>query len=344
MKTLSIVVPSYNVEKYIDRCLISMLDEELLNDIEIIIVNDGSKDNTVNIAKSYQQAYPNTIVVIDKENGGHGSAINAGVKVATGKYCKVLDSDDWFNIDDFKNFVYDLKKLDVDLVVTNYTRELVYSGESILFKYKNMEYNKIYNFDKFDFSKLDLDYFFMATSTFKTEILKNNDVRLDEKMFYVDMEFVIFPIKYINSFIYLNYDIYRYFIGRADQSVSSASMVKNRKNHETVLRKLITYYEEEDLSETKKKYIFNILKQMLNTHYIIYCSYKTMDKNQKNEIREFDNFLKTKSPDLYAVCNERAYIRWNRRTKFKFASTKRQLFTRLVNAYEIKYLYRKKSK
>ena len=184
----------------------------------------------------------------------------------------------------------------------------------------------------------------MATSTFKTSILKHNDVVLDEKMFYVDMEFVIFPIKYINKFIYLDYDIYRYFIGRSDQSVSSASMVKNRKNHEAVLKRLINFYENEDLSETKKKYIFNILQQMLNTHYIIYCSYTRIDKKQKYEIKNFDKYLLEKSPTLYQKCNDKAFIRWNRRTKFRFASTKRQLFTRLFNAYEIKYLYRKYSK
>lgn len=344
MKTLSIIVPSYNVEKYIERCLISLLDDRILDDIEILIVNDGSKDNTLKIANAYANEFPNTIKVIDKENGGHGSAINAGIRAATGKYCKVLDADDWFNVDDFGNFVEDLKTLDVDLIVTNYTREMVYSEEEIKFKYKNMEYNKIYNFDEFDFKKLDLDYFFMATSTFRTEFMKNADVVLDEKMFYVDMEFVIFPIKYINSFIYLDYDIYRYFIGRADQSVNSVSMVRNRRNHEAVLKKLINFYEGEKLSDTKKRYIFNIIQQMLNTHYIIYCSYNPLEKNQKNEIREFDKYLASKSPDLYKKCNDKAYIRWNRRTNFRFASTKRQLFTRLCNAYEIKYLNRKYSK
>lgn len=342
MKILSIVVPSYNVEMYIERCIESMLDEKILNDIEIIIVNDGSKDKTIKIAEKYKNQYPNTIKVINKENGGHGSAINSGVQIATGKYCKILDSDDWFNVRDFASFVNDLKNINTDLVITNYTRELVYLGQFFNFKYKNIEYNKVYNFDEFDFKKLELDYFFMATSTFKTEILKKEDIKLDEKMFYVDMEFVIFPIKYVKNFIYLDYDIYRYFIGRPDQSVSNTSMVKNRKNHEYVLKRLIDFYENEKLSETKKYYIFNILQQMLNTHYIIYCSYLRQSNKQKKEIREFDHFLKCKSPSLYEKCNDKAYIRWNRRTKFRYASTKKQLFTRLCNAYEIKFLYRKK--
>ena len=93
MKILSIVVPTYNVEKYLERCIDSLVyDEKVLNDLEILIVNDGSKDNSLQIAKKYEKQYPNTIKVIDKENGGHGSTINAGLKVATGKYFRVIDS------------------------------------------------------------------------------------------------------------------------------------------------------------------------------------------------------------------------------------------------------------
>ena len=135
MKTLSIIIPTYNVEKYIDRCLKSILLDSILEDIELIIVNDGSKDSSLQIARKYEKEYKDTIIVIDKENGGHGSTINAGLKAATGKYTKVIDSDDWVNVDDFENFVKELKKLDCDLVITNYTRELVFSEESIKFEY-----------------------------------------------------------------------------------------------------------------------------------------------------------------------------------------------------------------
>ena len=341
MKTLSIIIPTYNVEKYIERCLKSILLDSILEDIEVIIVNDGSKDNSIKIAREYEEKYKDSIIVIDKENGGHGSTINAGLKVATGKYTKIIDSDDWVNIDDFEKFVKELKNLDCDVVITNYRRELVFSEESIKFEYsKEMKYNEIYEFEKFDFKKLGLDYFFMATSTFKTEVLKKSGQMLDEHTFYVDMEFIIFPVPYINTFIYLDYDIYRYFIGRKDQSVNMDSMVKNRSHHEKVLRRLIAYYNSLELSEVRKKYIENILTQMLNTHYIIYCHYAS-EKGCKKEIREFDKFLKTTDIALYNNTLNYAYIRWNRRTNFRFSSTKKHLFTRLVDAYEYKVLYRK---
>ena len=105
MKVLTVLIPVYNTEKYIKRCLDSLLVPETLNDIEVIVVNDGSKDHSVEIVKTYVEKYPQTVVLIDKENGGHGSTINAGLKAAKGKYFRVLDSDDWFNTIEFVKFV-----------------------------------------------------------------------------------------------------------------------------------------------------------------------------------------------------------------------------------------------
>ena len=337
MKILSIVVPTYNVEKYLERCIDSLVyDEKVLNDLEILIVNDGSKDNSLQIAKKYEKQYPNTIKVIDKENGGHGSTINAGLKVATGKYFRVIDSDDWVNVDDFSNYVKDLKKYDCDLVVTNYSRELIYAGESVEFKYsKDVEFNKVYDIDKFDLATLGDDYFFMATTTFKTDLLRKANVVLDEKTFYVDMEFILFPIPYVKDFVLLDYDIYIYFIGRPDQSVNINSYIRNRSHHEKVLRKLVTFYESTKMSENKKKYIFKILCFMCNSHYVIYCKAKLPDKKAINEVREFDKFLRGTSPSIYeTTSNMYRYIKSNRKTNFRHAQGCKNLYSRIADRLE----------
>ena len=118
-KILSVVVPTYNVKNYLDRCLLSLTaDEHTLRDLDIIIVNDGSLDSSLEIAKRYEKKYSESITVIDKENGGHGSTINTGLKYAIGKYFRVLDSDDWVNTLDFKPFIKDLKNF-VDYFDTN---------------------------------------------------------------------------------------------------------------------------------------------------------------------------------------------------------------------------------
>lgn len=335
MKLLSIVIPTYNVEKYLRRCLDTLTyNEDIQDDLEIIIVNDGSKDNSLKIAKEYEKKYK-SVKVIDKENGGHGSTINSGLKIATGKYFRVIDSDDWVNVVDFKKYIKDLNKIDCDVVLTNFSREFIYSGESIRYNYPSeIEFNKIYDLKSFDLSLFKDEYFFMATTTYKTELLKKHDFKLDENMFYVDMEYVIFPIPYIKNFILLDYDIYRYFIGRPDQSVNLSSFARNRKNHEFVLKKLVNFFTEVDTSKNKKDYIKKILVLMANTHYIIYCKSGLLKRKDKKEIREFDRFLKKTNRDLYdTIGNKYMYIRWNRKTNFVFSVSKRSIFSRLADRH-----------
>lgn len=342
MKTLSIVVPTYNVEKYLKRCIDSLIyDERILEDIEILIVNDGSKDSSLEIAKEYEKKYPQTVKVIDKENGGHGSTINAGLKIAKGKYFRVIDSDDWVNIDEFGDYVKDLKKYDVDIVITNYNKELLYSGEIQTFNYKNLEYNKVYNLLEFDYDLLEDSYFYMATSTIKTEKLRKADLHLDEKTFYVDMEYILLPFLQMETIVYLDYNIYRYFIGRADQSVNIQSFVRNRSHHERVLKRLLEFYKGIDEKEPRKVYIKKIILQMLNTHYTIYCKAKLNSKSDLNEIRTFDKYLHDNYFDLYEdLKNNQRYIKWNQKTKFNYSQFCNNLLSRICEKVDNRNMWK----
>ena len=334
-KLLSIVIPTYNVEKYLSRCLDSLtFNDKILDYLDIIVVNDGSKDDSLKIAKEYSKKY-DCIRVIDKENGGHGSTINAGLKIAKGKYFRVIDSDDWVNIDDFPKYVEDLKKIDADLIITNFAREYIFNSKQDIYNYpKELEYNKVYDLNKFDFSILKNDYFYMATSTIKTSILRGMNLQLDEKTFYVDMEYNIFPLKYINTMIYLDYNIYRYFIGRPEQSINGESFVKHRRDHEKVLKKLINYYQSEDLTSNRKDFIKRIILATLDSHYVIYCNTK-IDSNiksiMKKEIRSFTRFLENTCTDLYnSIRSEHLFIKSNIDTNFLFACGKNNYFTRIM--------------
>ena len=209
MKSLTILIPVYNTEKYIKRCLDSLLVPEVLDDIEIIVVSDGSKDHSAEIVREYVERYPDTIILIDKENGGHGSTINAGIAAATGKYFRVLDSDDWFNTLEFAEFTARLRNEDADLVVCDYRKEHTYNSQSEYFQYKNLRDGQVYDLDKFDLALLEGEYFVMATSTYKTEILRKSGLKLLEKTFYVDMQYNVDPITRVNNFTYNHFDIYR---------------------------------------------------------------------------------------------------------------------------------------
>ncbi len=336
MKILTILIPVYNTEKYIKRCLDSILLKEIINDIEILVVSDGSKDDSVNIVKEYRRKYPDTIKLIEKENGGHGSTINKGLELATGKYFRVLDSDDWFKCVDFIKFVQKLKKETADLVVTNYRQIHVYDQHESIYIYKNLVENKVYYFDDIDLNILNGEYFVMATSTYKLDILKNSKLCLLEKTFYVDMQYNIEPIKEVQTFVYYNLDVYRYYIGRKNQSVNIDSFVKNKLSHEKVLKYLIEYYKniKSKISKVKRDYLEMILIYLLNTHYTIFCVY---DKNQNetySQIVEFDKYFMSIDRDLYEKSNKVAFIRYHRKTNFKFVKIKNKMLKKSFN-----YLY-----
>lgn len=316
MKILTVIVPVYNTEKYIKRCLDSLDNKEINDKLEVLVVSDGSKDNAINIAKEYSKRLPDTFKIVEKENGGHGSTINKGLELATGKYFRVLDSDDWVDNVNFVEFVKKLEDQDADLVVTDYSKEFIYEGKSEKIVYKNLEPNKKYIFDKFDLNILNGEYFVMATSTYKTEVLRKSNLKLMEKTFYVDMQYNVVPIPYVNSFVYFDLDIYRYFIGRLDQSVNTASFVKNHLNHDKVVKYLIDYYSNlTDISDTKKEYIRIILKYILFTHYSIYCIYFKKKRQGYKLVKEFDKYLYNKNKELYDVSNI-SFIKIYRNLKF----------------------------
>ena len=332
MKTLT---PVYNTEKYIKRCFDSILIDNIIDDIEIIAINDGSKDSSLEIINKYKSLHPNTLIVIDKENGGHGSTINKALAYASGKYFRVLDSDDWFNTKDFIMLINRLKKCDVDAVITNYTKEHIYNGVSEAITWKNLNEDTIYDFDKIDINILNKEYFVMANTIYKTSILKKSGLKLLEKTFYVDMQYNVIPIKYIKDFVYFDLNIYRYFIGRPDQSMNLKNFIKNRENHEKVVKNLIEYYNSnsKQLSSNKKQYITQILFYMLTTHYYIYCVYPEKgSKGMYKEIKNFDKYLKEMNNNLYTMLNQISHIRYNRKLRFLFVKINPHFFSRLINA------------
>ena len=289
MKKVSVIVPIYNVEKYIKRCLDSLIVSEIMDDIEILVVNDGGKDHSVEIIQKYVDSYPETVRLIDKENGGHGSTINAGIKEAKGKYFRVLDSDDWFNSTDFVKFVNRLKSEDADLVVCDYRKEHTYNSKSEYFVYKNLEDRKCYCFDDIDLKILEGEYFVMATSTYKTEILRTSGLKMLEKTFYVDMQYNVVPMTKVETFTYYHLDIYRYFIGRDDQSVNEKVMIK-RIDQQIRVNKLMAdaFHNCQFDSKHLKKYMLSYLDIITTVSSIMLVRAGTQEAlDKKKEMLEY---------------------------------------------------------
>ncbi|KAB2657537.1 glycosyltransferase [Brucella tritici] len=260
-KLLSIVIPTYNMEALLPRCLDSMLPPSQLDRLEIIIVNDGSKDRSLEIAREYERLYPNTVTVVDKENGGHGSCINTGIAIASGRYFKIVDADDWLDPLDLVRHMVFLENHDADMVVTNYVRTYD-NGDGSVVSYSDRLNESEYSADKFYRALMrdttSTSYMHMHAITYKTDILKRYDVRITEKSFYVDQEYISFPQKYVKNVFYDNGILYRYYIGRPGQSVDPAIVRKREPDNRRVLSNIIKLYEELPDSEIRKEYILNI--------------------------------------------------------------------------------------
>lgn len=229
MKLISAAVPCYNSAAYMRKAIDSLLVAG--EDIEIIIVNDGSRDDTAKIADEYAEQYPTIVKVIHQENGGHGEAVNAGLRIATGLYYKVLDSDDWLDEKAFKKVLKVLREIvaedqTLDMLIANYVYEKVSENSQKVIDYDGvLPQGKIFTWDEVGHFKQG-KYILMHSVIYRTQLLRDCKLELPKHTFYVDNIFVYQPLSQVKYMYYMNVDLYRYFIGRDDQSVTEENMIK----------------------------------------------------------------------------------------------------------------------
>ena len=248
-KILTIVVPVYKVEPYINKCLDSCIltDEKLMSQLEVIIVNDGTPDNSAEMSREYVKRYPQTFRQIDKENGGHGSAWNVGLKEATGKYLRFLDSDDWLtNLDKLMSVLQDTQ---ADVVMTSLNNYHEDTQKNNLWQISECHLNEVRTIEQFTF-----DDFYGKTnvmnflfSTYKTELLQPLYPLFMEGVMYDDSILYALPFIYAKSYMCCDFVLYNYLSGRVGQSMNAAVKKKN------ITSLLKTYqYEMEYISQHMK--------------------------------------------------------------------------------------------
>lgn len=297
MKILSIIVPCYNVVKYLNRLIDSLVSCKRFYDLQIIIVNDGSTDNTLEIALKYEHTYPNNIKTIDKIDEGYGSTINTAIEYVSAKYVKVIDGDDWVNTQSLDKLIEYLEKCDTDIVASNY---LIYSESDNTQKkmeYKNITYGIEY---KFEDICSDLECIQMHSMFYKTSVLAHYYKPLDINCFYVDTEHVLYPLVNVTTISFFFEAVYVYRIGDTNQSVSLSSYIKNRNQLKHVIFSLCDYYEKEKsfFGVNKKKYIKRRIIQCTDVLYSIIIR-MPYSKDSKKEIILFDRELFARSNDIY---------------------------------------------
>ena len=243
MKLLTLAISAYNMQEYLGKCLDSVTRPDIPDTLEVIIVNDGSKDKTSEIAHQYEKRFNSIIRVIDKENGHYGSCINKALEVATGKYFRPLDADDWMNTDALVSLLSLLENNDNDLIVTTHTNYLDNNRVNHIKIPDSIIVNKQYDLNTLDFQKEKIDCFLkMHTMTYKTSILKNMSLKLSTGISYTDSEYCMFPLDKANSVIFYDLDLYQYNLSREGQTMQQSIITKSVKPFYLISMKMIDYF------------------------------------------------------------------------------------------------------
>lgn len=303
MKLISFAVPCYNSESYMHRCIDSLLVGG--DQVEIIIVNDGSSDRTAEIANEYASKYPEIVKVIHKENGGHGSGIMAGLNAATGLYYKVIDSDDWADESALKNILHLIdsffkKKNLIDLIICNYVYEHERDNSTHTVNYHRIfPIRKEFTWDEcgaFDITR----YMIMHSVFYRTDMVRQCNLQIPLHTFYVDNVYLYVPLPSVQSMYYTDEDFYRYFIGRADQSVNESVMIRRVDQQILISKLLLRSHKLEDIKQENLK-LFRYMRSYASVMVTIATVLLTLDGSDQaiEKLMNYWNDLKAEFPAVY---------------------------------------------
>ena len=311
MKLLTVAIPCYNSQDYMEHAVETALVGG--EDVEILLVNDGSTDDTRKIADRLQEEHPTIVRAIHQENGGHGAAVNTGLANATGLYYQVLDSDDWFDrgallrvLDVLRKFAEDATG--VDMLLANY----VYEKPS-LHKHKVIRYdgvfpeNEVFTWNDVKRFKVSQNIL-MHSVIYRTKMLRDCQLELPKHTFYVDNIFVYNPLPFVKKMYYINADLYRYFIGRDDQSVNEKVMIGRIDQQIKVNKLMIDAY---DLTKIKNKklrnYMVKYLTMMMTVSSVFLIKEGSEESLAKRE--ELWEYLKKRNKAMCRMVNKMALSR-----------------------------------
>ena len=301
MKYISFAIPCYNSEAYMEKAINSILVGG--EDVEIIVVNDGSKDGTQKIAERYQEKYPTIVKAVEKENGGHGDAVNCGLAHATGKYFKVVDSDDWVDEEAYKQILKKLKEFaggptTLDMMLANYVYEKEGAHHKRVMRQTGFPQDRVFTWgDIRHFHKGH--YILMHSVIYRTEMLRACGLELPKHTFYVDNLFSYQPLPYAKNLYYMDIDLYHYYLGREDQSVNEKVLMK-RIDQQIRVTELVA--KSVDLREVKKMYPklavymmrnISIMLSISSIHLLLIKTEEAFQKRKRmwEQVKDYDRIL-----------------------------------------------------
>lgn len=300
MKLLTVAIPCYNSQDYMEKSIRSALTGG--ERVEIIVVDDGSSDKTLEIANKYQDKFPDIVKVVHQENGGHGEAVNTGIRNAKGLYFKVLDSDDCLGkkalaqvLDLLEEMVS--KDAGLDMLVSNFMYDKQGVKHKKIMRYKKaMPVNRMFGWDELKFGKTQ--YLLMHSVIYRTKILRECGMVLPKHTFYVDNIYVFQPLPYVKNIYYLDVCLYKYFIGRDDQSVQESIMIKRLDQQYRVTKLMLEIYNSSPISNA------NVDEAMVHYFDMMMCvsSILSIIEGSDERLKDKENLwkqVKKSNPALY---------------------------------------------
>lgn len=311
MKLLTVAIPCYNSQEYMKHAIESVLVGG--EDIEILIVNDGSKDDTAKIADEFEVAYPGIVRAIHQENGGHGEAVNAGLRNAKGLYYKVLDSDDWLDRDSLLRVMNKLRQMVkegkmVDMFLANYVYEKPSEHKHKVIRYEGVfPENQIFGWSDIKRFKISQNIL-MHSVIYRTQMLHDCGLELPKHTFYVDNIFVYVPLPNVKTMYYMDVNLYRYYIGREDQSVNEDVMISRIDQQIKVNKIMIDAYDLTKIRNKKlKDYMVKYLAMMMTVSSIFLI--KEGSEESLTKRAELWHYLKDASKGMFRLVNHQVLSR-----------------------------------
>ena len=339
MKVLTFVIPAYNSENYLDKCISSMLLEEVLSEIEIIVVNDGSTDKTAVIAEKYSAQYPETVRLISQDNKGHGGALNTGCAAAQGKYLKVIDADDWIMRENLQDFITLLKLCDSDVVLTHHHTIDISNGEVKNWKSYPPEFGKPYTFDEImaDWNSYNRSLTLHGI-TYRRDFYREFGTALSEHVFYEDYEYATFPCCMAESITPFDLFLYEYRVGDVNQSVSSVNQLKRIGHTEIVLRNMTEKYHH--LPEfAGARYAAMKIQELLLSYFTTVLLLEPDKRKGREQASRITNDFRAHCPEVYSL----AWRKYQVLLLMNRLHISKQAWSRLIASRIYTMLTRKKS-
>lgn len=337
-KVLTVAIAAYQVESYLAKTLDSLLLPDVLEALEVLVIDDGSTDGTAALAKQYEEKYPDTVRLVSKENGGHGAAVERGIKEASGEYFKNIDGDDWVDEEGFRELMrYLIQNEDrIDMISTPYEMVDHHTGKrmkQITEQIDGVQYGKIYSFTNI----CDDIYVNMHAVTYRTKFIQEHMPPLDHHCFYVDAEYVLLPVPFVQTIVFLEKPVYQYRLGLDGQSMNLRNMQKHCSDHEKVLNRILEAYgaqreiaatvwkrgskEDIDRQAALCRYMAKGAAKLAASQIKVYLSFPASSQ-QKDRICMLEQQLLQEYPEVYEANQNKAVslLRKSRYRLYRIAS------------------------